>query len=90
MDNFNKKFDFKHVQGHVVLYKRTCIIHQCIYISLHYKCVCINIHVCVCVESVTVILVEPCKWCQSESTCKNVNYCKLIGWNEQFTCAHDF
>ena len=45
---------------------------------------------CLCVESATVILLEPCKLCQSESTCKNVNYCKLIGWNEQFTCAHYF
>ena len=51
---------------------------------------------CLCVESATVILLEPCKWCQSESgalsesTCIYVNYCKLIGWNEQFTCAHDY
>ena len=50
MDYFNKidLIDFKHVQGHVVLYKHTCIIHQCIDISMHYKCVCINIHVFVC------------------------------------------
>ena len=45
MEYFNKKIDFKHVRGHVVLNKSTCIIHQCINISRHYKCVCINIHV---------------------------------------------
>ena len=50
MDYFNKKLDFKHVHGHVVLYKHTCIIHQCIDLSLSYKCVCINIHVFVCRE----------------------------------------
>ena len=33
---------------------------------------------CLCVGSATVILLEPCKWCQSESTCIYVNYCKLI------------
>ena len=87
MDYFNKNFDFKHVQGHFVLYKRTCIIHQCIDISLHYNCVCINIHVFVCRECFYDF--RPCKLCSSESTCIYVNYCKLIGWNEQFTCAHD-
>ena len=64
MDYFNKKFDFKHVQGHVVLYKRTCIIHKCIDISLHYKCVCINIHVFVCR-----IKMYLCKsWCRNQIT----------------------
>ena len=51
---------------------------------------CVYKYSCVCVESATVILLEPCKWCQSETTCIYVNYCKLIGWNEQFTCVHDF
>ena len=88
MDYFNKNFDFRHVQGHVVLYKRTCIIHQCIDSSLHYNCVC-KTFMCLCVESASMILFRPCKLCQSESTCIYVNYCKLIGWNEQFTCAHD-
>ena len=51
MEYFSKKkFDFKHVHDHVVLDKSTCIIHQCIDITLHYKCVCINIHVFVCRE----------------------------------------
>ena len=50
MEYFSKNFDFKHVHGHGVLYKSTCIIHQCIDISLHYKCVCINIHVFVCID----------------------------------------
>ena len=43
-----------------------------------------------CVENATVILLEPCKWCQSESTCIYVNYCKPIGWNEHFTVCMTF